>query len=148
GPTVFAGYLNAHGSVDQPFDKHGYFATGDVFELAGDGGRYLRYVDRVKDIIIRGSNNVSAAEVERFLQDHPAVAEVAAIGVPDPIQGEQVCAIVVPAPGADPPSLDELRGYMQRRGVAAFKHPERLEIADSLPRNSLGKILKRELRAS
>ena len=146
GPTVFAGYLNDRGQVDQPFDKHGYFATGDVFELAGDRGQYLRYVDRVKDIIIRGSNNVSAAEVEQMLQRHPSVAEVAAIGVPDSILGEKVCAVVVPAPNAEPPTLEALRTFMDRNGVAEYKQPERLEIVEALPRNSLGKVLKRELR--
>ncbi|MCR6488924.1 acyl--CoA ligase [Amycolatopsis sp. OK19-0408] len=148
GPTVFAGYLT---SVGEPldtasFDDDGHFRTGDVFEIAGARGEFLKYVDRLKDLVIRGGMNISPAEVEGLLAGHPDVADVGVIGVPDDVMGERVCAVVVP--GARKPSLDELVAYLREKKVAAFKLPERLEYADALPRNPVGKILKRQLRES
>ncbi|MEV4317278.1 class I adenylate-forming enzyme family protein [Actinocrispum sp. NPDC049592] len=143
GPTVFAGYLPGTGG--DPFDADGYFSTGDVFEIAGDDGQYLRYVDRAKDIIIRGGMNIAPAELENLLQSHPSVADVAVIGVPDPVLGERTCAVVVAAPGTEP-TADELLEYLRGRRIASFKLPERFEFTDALPRNPVGKILKRELR--
>jgi acyl-CoA synthetase (AMP-forming)/AMP-acid ligase II len=148
GPTVFAGYLT---SVGEPldtsaFDADGHFRTGDVFEIAGERGEFLRYVDRAKDLVIRGGLNISPAEVEGLLAGHPDVADVGVVGVPDEVMGERVCAVVVP--GERKPTLEELVAYLRERRVAAFKLPERLEYAESLPRNPVGKILKRRLRES
>lgn len=147
GPGVFAGYLGGTGA--DPFDEDGYYRTGDVFEYAADDSgdlRYLRYVDRMKDIVVRGGQNISAAEVESLLAGHPAVAEAAVVGMPDEVMGERACAFVVPA--GDPPSLDDLTGYLREQGVASYKLPERVEIVEALPRNAVGKILKRNLRDS
>jgi acyl-CoA synthetase (AMP-forming)/AMP-acid ligase II len=145
GPTVFAGYW---GGAGQPFDSGGWYATGDIFQYAGDRGEYLLYIDRAKDLISRGGMKISAAEVEGLLQSCPGVAEVAAIGVPDPILGERLCAVVVPqaAPEARGVTLAGLVGHLRARQVASFKLPERLEIVPELPRNPSGKVLKRELR--
>jgi non-ribosomal peptide synthetase component E (peptide arylation enzyme) len=93
--------------------------------------------------------NISPAEVEGLLAGHPDVADVGVVGVvgvPDEVLGERVCAVVVP--GARKPSLEDLVAYLRERQVAAFKLPERLEYADALPRNPVGKILKRQLRES
>jgi non-ribosomal peptide synthetase component E (peptide arylation enzyme) len=90
--------------------------------------------------------NISPAEVEGLLAGHPDVADVGVVGVPDDVLGERVCAVVVP--GARKPSLEDLVAYLRERQVAAFKLPERLEYADALPRNPVGKILKRQLRES
>ncbi|WP_084477813.1 class I adenylate-forming enzyme family protein [Nocardia jejuensis] len=144
GPAVFAGYLPGTASAE-PFDEEGYLCSGDVFELCGEGGRYLRFVDRVKEIIIRGGMNIAPAEIEGLLSDHPAVADVAIVGYPDPVLGEKCCAFVVPAPGANP-TLNDLVAHLRSREVASFKLPERLEIAETLPRNPVGKLLRRELR--
>jgi acyl-CoA synthetase (AMP-forming)/AMP-acid ligase II len=142
GPTVFAGYLAGTAAAD-PFDAEGYLVTGDVFEIAGPEGRYLRFVDRTKDLIIRGGVNISAAELEGLLAGHPAVMEVAIVGYPDEVLGEKVCAIVAPRDDLD---LGALVGFLREKGIASYKLPERLEIVEGLPRNAVGKILKRELR--
>ncbi|WP_083869556.1 class I adenylate-forming enzyme family protein [Nocardia niigatensis] len=145
GPAVFGGYLPGTATAE-PFDDDGFLCSGDVFELCGDGGRYLRFVDRVKEIIIRGGMNIAPAEIEGLLIDHPAIADVAVVGYPDPVLGEKCCAVVVPAPGATV-ALPDLIAHLQAREVASFKLPERLEITDALPRNPVGKLLRRELRA-
>lgn len=142
GPTVFAGYWDGAG---QPFDEDGWYRTGDIFQYAGERGEYLLYIDRAKDLISRGGMKISAAEVEGLLQSCPGVAEVAAIGVPDAILGERLCAVVVPLAGASV-TLDSLVAHMRARQVASFKLPERLVLVDELPRNPSGKVLKRELR--
>lgn len=145
GPGVFAGYLGGTGA--DPFDEDGYYRTGDVFEYAADDAgdvRYLRYVDRMKDIVVRGGQNISAAEVESLLAGHPAIAEAAVVGIPDEVMGERACAFVVPS--GDAPTVDDVRDYLTGLGVASFKIPERLEVVEALPRNAVGKILKRQLR--
>jgi acyl-CoA synthetase (AMP-forming)/AMP-acid ligase II len=147
GPTIFSGYFKGDEIGLESFDDHGYFKTGDMFEIAGEGddARYYRFVDRVKDIIIRGGVNISAAEVEGLIQGHPDIAEVAAVGYPDTVMGEKTCVFVVPQEGAEP-SLDGIITHMSTKNVAKFKLPERMETIAALPRNPVGKILKRELR--
>lgn len=142
GPTVFAGYLG--GSPD-PFDDEGFFCTGDIFQYRDDDRRLLEYVDRAKDLIIRGGMNISPAEVEGMLQSHPAVAESAAVGMPDDILGERMTIFVVPRNGATI-TLEMLLEHLAEMQVAKFKWPERLEVVDELPRNPVGKVLKRDLR--
>ncbi|MFD1929982.1 MULTISPECIES: class I adenylate-forming enzyme family protein [Nonomuraea] len=142
GPTVFAGYLPGTATAD-PFDEDGYLRTGDLFEIAGEQGRYLRYVDRAKDIIIRGGMNIAPAELESLLAGHPSVAEVAVAGYPDDVLGEKVCAVVVPRDEID---LESVVAFLRDKGIASYKLPERLEIVEALPRNPVGKILKRELK--
>jgi acyl-CoA synthetase len=144
GPGVFPGYLPASG-VPDPFDEDGYLKTGDILEIAGDELQYLHYVDRSKDMVVRGGMKISAAELEGFISGHPAVFDVAVVGYPDEVLGERACAVVVPRPGATV-TLAEITGYLRGLGIATFKLPERLEIRDELPRNPLGKILKRDLR--
>lgn len=148
GPGVFAGYWPGTGSPDA-FDDEGYFRTGDLFEyVADDDGdlRYLRYVDRAKDIVVRGGQNISAAELEGLLIGHPGVAEVAVVGTPDEVYGERVCAVVVPA-SEDAPTLESLVEFLRATQIASYKLPESLHIVEALPRNPVGKILKREVRS-
>src|SRR5438034_1456905 len=144
GPGVFPGYLPASG-VPDPFDEDGYLRTGDILEIAGDDLEYLRYVDRSKDMVVRGGMKISAAELEGFIAGHPKVADVAVMAYPDEVLGERACAIVVPRPGQSV-TLEEIVAHLRDLRIATFKLPERLEIRDELPRNPLGKILKRELR--
>lgn len=146
GPTVFPGYL-AESAVEVPFDGHGYLRSGDLFEIAGDAGQWLRYVDRAKDIVIRGGMNIAPAEIEGLIASHPAVAEVAVIGDPDDVLGERVAAVVALRPDTRL-GLDELAAYLKDQQVAHLKIPERLEIVTTLPRNPVGKVLKRALRRS
>ena len=142
-PTIFAGYW---GDVPAPFDEQGYYRTGDIFEITGEGDHLLVYVDRAKDLISRGGYKISAVEVESLLLAHPQVAEVALVGMPDDNLGERVCAFVAPRADADPPTLDSLIAVLREQQVARFKWPERLEIVTALPRNPVGKVLKRQLR--
>ncbi len=146
GPTVFAGYLNGE-RRPSPFDERGYLCSGDLFEIAGDRGQFLLYRDRAKDLVIRGGMNIAPAELEGLIADHPAVVDVAVIGDPDEMLGERVAAIVTVVPGQTL-TLDELVEFLRGKQIASFKLPERLEVRDELPRNPVGKILKRELRAA
>ncbi len=144
GPMVFPGYLGGD-RLPSPFDEEGYLKTGDVFAIAGEDGRFLHYVDRVKDLVIRGGMNIAPAELEGLLAAHPSVAEVAVVGYPDPVLGERVCAVVVPRPGTAP-ALEDLVSFLRTRKIASYKLPERLELRAELPRNPVGKVLKRTLR--
>lgn len=142
GPETFLGYLDPELNVDS-FTEDGWFRTGDRAVLDADG--YLTITGRVKDIIIRGGENLSAKEVEDHVYGHPAVDDVAVVGFPDPVLGERVCAFVVLAPGAVLP-LAELSTYLVGAGIATQKLPERLEFIDELPRTASGKIQKYLLR--
>jgi len=119
----------------------GWFHTGDIGRVDEDG--YFAIVDRKKDLIIRGGYNVYPREIEEVLHEHPAVAEVAVIGVPHPELGEEVAAAVALKPGASA-TPEELRDHV-RRQVAAYKYPRKVWIVDELPKNATGKILKREI---
>lgn len=144
GPTVFAGYLDGEHRAS-PFDEQGYLKSGDLFEIAGDRKQFLHYLDRARDLVIRGGMNIAPAELEGLIADHPAVVDVAVIGDPDEVLGERVAAVVSLAPGQTL-TLDELVEFLRGKQIASFKLPERLEIRDELPRNPVGKILKRVLR--
>ena len=143
GPTIFSGYWS---STTDPFDEQGYYRSGDVFEIAPHDPTLLRYVDRARDLVVRGGMNISPAEIEALLVAHPAVAEAAVVGYPDDVLGERVAAVVVPVDPAAPPTLTDLVETLRAQRIASYKLPERLELVDALPRNPVGKILKRELR--
>lgn len=144
GPTVFAGYLP--GTTDAvPFDDQGHLRTGDVFEIAGERGQYLRYVDRCKDLIIRGGMNIAPVEIESLLARHSSVAEAAVVGYPDPVLGEKACAVVAVRPGAAV-DAEELLDHLRAQRIASYKLPERFAFVDRLPRNPVGKVIKRTLR--
>lgn len=143
GPTIFSGYWS---STTDAFDEQGYYRSGDVFEIAPHDPTLLRYVDRARDLVVRGGMNISPAEIEALLVAHPAVAEAAVVGYPDDVLGERVAAVVVPVDPAAPPTLTDLVETLRAQRIASYKLPERLELVDALPRNPVGKILKRELR--
>jgi len=144
GPQVLLGYLDASLDADA-FDADGFFRTGDLGTLDRDGN--LAITGRIKEIIIRKGENISALEVEHVLGAHPAVVEVAVIGLPDPATGERCCAVVVLVPGATL-TLDDVRAFADRAGLARQKVPEQLEVVDALPRNAGGKVVKHDLRAA
>jgi len=144
-PQLCAGYLDPAMTADA-FDDRGFLRTGDLGEIDDDG--YVRIVGRVKDVIIRKGENISAREVEELLELDPAVADVAVLGLPDPELGERCCAVVVAADPAAPPTLGELTAALRARGLTPQKLPEQLEIVAALPRNASGKILKPEILAS
>jgi cyclohexanecarboxylate-CoA ligase len=141
GPEMFSGYLDADLDATA-FADGGWFRTGDLATYV-DG--YLTIVDRLKDIVIRGGENISAAEVEHALLSHPAVADCAVVAVPDRTMGERICAFVIPR-GDAPPTLDALAEHVIAAGLARFKRPERLELRAELPRTPSGKVQKGPLR--
>ena len=144
GPELCLGYRDS--SLDaESFDGDGWFRTGDLGEIDAEG--YLTIVGRVKDIVIRRGEKISARELELLLAEHPAVAEVAIVAMPDPERGELACAVVVPATREAAPNLDDLTGYLLDRGLSRRKLPERLEVVDALPRNAAGKVQKAALKA-
>ena len=143
GPDLFVGYTD-RGLTANAFDDDGWFATGDIGVLDGDG--YLTITDRKKDIIIRGGEKVSAAEVEELLLRMPGVAEVALVPAPDPRLGEHGCVFVRAAVGAPTPELDAIRTHLSRAGLAKQKWPEEVRAVDDFPRTPSGKIKKYVLR--
>lgn len=142
GPQTCVGYLDP--ALNDAFTADGFFRSGDLAIADAEG--FIRITGRRKDIIIRKGENLSAKGIEDDLASHPSVAEVAVIGVPDPRSGERVCACVVVKPGAAL-SLDDVRTFMQGRGVMMQKIPEQLEVLAELPRNATGKVRKDQLRA-
>ena len=147
GPTVFSGYFRAPELSARAFDEQGYYRTGDLFEIAGDRLQYYRYVGRSKDLVIRGGVNISSEEIESLLLACPGVQDVAVVAVPDPTLGEKLCACIVAKPGHTPALTDLQRFLKDDKRVAVYKLPEYLLPVESLPRNAVGKVLKRELRA-
>jgi len=144
-PFTISCYFNRPDLTERAFveiDGKRFFRTGDLFIIKDEC--YIGFYDRKKDIIIRGGFNISSAEIENILLEHPKVLEVAAVGMPDEVLGERVCVFI--APKGEAPTLEELREFMKEKGVAVYKLPERLEIVDRIPRNPVGKILKSELK--
>ncbi len=146
GPLVFPGYFNRPDLAERTFDEEGYLHTGDLFLVKGDG--FLSYFDRKKDIIIRGGFNISAAEVENLVVGAPGVADCAAVGLPDEELGERVCIVVVPSDESNSPTLAEILSHLREAGLAVYKLPEFIEYMSELPRNPVGKLLKRDIRAA
>jgi acyl-CoA synthetase (AMP-forming)/AMP-acid ligase II len=143
GPGLISGYYKNPEVTQKSFTKDGFFRTGDLFEIRE--GDCISFFERAKDIIIRGGYNISSQEIENHLLSHPKVQEVAVVGMPDEKLGERMCAYVVAAPGQDI-TIEELNSLLTEKGVARYKHPERLEVCDQIPRNPVGKILKKDLR--
>lgn len=146
GPQLFAHYLNPE-TLANPFDEDGYLKTGDIFEIAGDHGQFVRYVDRSKDLIIRGGMNIAPVELETLIMRHPAVADVAVVGDLDETLGEKVAAFVALHPGTTL-DLAELVSFLREQNIASYKLPENLRVLDVLPRNPVGKVVKHQLRAA
>lgn len=143
GPGLMAGYYNQPDLTEAAFDEDGYFYTGDLFRIEPDD--FMSFFDRKKDVIIRGGFTISAKEIENLAIEHEAVADAAAIGMPDPDLGERVCLYVVPAEGASV-TLSDITDHMGEE-TAVYKRPERLEVVEEIPRNPVGKVLKTDLRA-
>jgi acyl-CoA synthetase (AMP-forming)/AMP-acid ligase II len=143
GPDCCAGYTDPELTA-AAFDPDGWFSSGDVGVLDADG--YLAVVDRKKDIIIRGGENVSALEVEEQVLRVPGVAEVAVVAAPDERLGEHGFAFVRLRSGAEPFTLGQLRTHLDAAGLARPKWPEEISFVDDFPRTASGKVQKFVLR--
>ena len=145
GAMTFDGYFKAPELSRAAFDDQGYFRTGDLFEIAPEaGGRFYRFVGRCKEIIIRGGQNISPAEIDVLIESHPKVREASCAAYPDERLGERVCAVVALRPD-QALSLEELTAHLKAHDIATYKLPEKLRVVEALPRNPLGKVLRREL---
>ena len=143
GPMVCKGYTDP--ALDAAaFDEDGFFRTGDLGHVRPDG--HVTLTGRLKDVIIRKGENISAKEVEDLLYQHPQIGDVAVVGVPDRERGERVCAVIEVASGQEAPTLPALAAYLQEVGLMVQKIPEQLEVVDQLPRNATLKVLKYQLR--
>ncbi len=143
GPNVISGYFRRPDLTEKAFDKQGFLRTGDLFRIME--GNFISFVDRGKDIIIRGGLNISALEVESILLEHPKVLDAAAVPMPDGGLGEKVCVYVVPREG-EKVTLGELTSFMKQKSIAVYKLPQRLEITEEIPKERNGKILKNILK--
>jgi acyl-CoA synthetase (AMP-forming)/AMP-acid ligase II len=140
GAGVFLGYWNDPGATAQALTPDRWYRSGDFGRIA-DGVLYLE--GRMRDLIIRGGENIYPIEIEYRLVEHPRVADAAVIGVPHPVLGQEVKAFVVPRPGTQP-AADELRAWVGET-LASFKVPAYVEFRDGLPYNDTGKVIKRRL---
>ncbi len=142
GPQMLVGYVHPEDEASV-FDGQGFYRTGDLGRWVD--GDYLVIAGRIKDIIIRNGENIAPKEVEDLLLDHPDIAEIAIVGLPDPRTGERACAVIVPQAGA---RLDvaSLAAFLEARGVARFKIPEQVALRETLPKNDAGKVLKHRIR--
>jgi acyl-CoA synthetase (AMP-forming)/AMP-acid ligase II len=143
GPMVFHGYTDPTLDVEA-FDEDGYFRTGDLGRLRADG--HLNLTGRLKDVIVRKGENISAKEIEDLLYTHPEVVEVAVIGLPDAARGERVCAVVQLAEGSTGLELADVVSFCRAAGLMTQKIPEQLELRTDWPRAGTGKIVKKSLR--
>lgn len=144
GPSVFEGYWRAPEQTAEAFTADGWFKTGDLFQIE-KGGRFLRYVGRCKDLIIRGGVNISPEEIDQLLGGHPDLTEACVFSLPDAVMGERVGLAAVLRPGMEV-TLDRVTTYLKQHDLAVFKLPERLFVFDSLPRNVTNKVMRSEVR--
>ncbi|MFF0359565.1 (2,3-dihydroxybenzoyl)adenylate synthase [Streptomyces fungicidicus] len=142
GPYTLRGYYRAPEYNRTTFTEDGFLRTGDLVRVLPSG--HLVVEGRVKDVINRGGENVSAAELEEHLLSHPGIAQAAVVGLPHATLGEMVCAVVVPA-GAGAPTLGVVKAHLGECGLARFKHPDRLVVMDDLPVTAVGKISKQDI---
>jgi len=142
GPCIFRGYFKAHEENKKAFTPEGFHLTGDLGSFDKNGN--LRITGRKKDMIIRGGENISPAEIEQLLLSHPRIENVAVIGMPDPKFGERVCAYIKLKGGNI--SLEEVVSFLKDRKIASFKLPERIEIIEEFPLTNVGKVSKKELK--
>jgi acyl-CoA synthetase (AMP-forming)/AMP-acid ligase II len=144
GPQMLVGYLHAEDEV-KVFDDEGFYRTGDLARWVDEN--YLVISGRSKDIIIRNGENIAPKEIEDLLVNHPNIAEIAIVGIPDAKTGECACAVIV-SRGVSHPDVKNLREFLEAKGVAKFKMPEHVAIWEALPKNDAGKVLKHKIRAA
>jgi 2,3-dihydroxybenzoate-AMP ligase/mycobactin salicyl-AMP ligase len=143
GPGIFTGYFKVPDANREIFTKDGFLKTGDLAKMDEAGN--IRITGRIKDIIIRGGENISAGDIENLISAHLGVKDVAVIGMPDNELGERICAYIQPASGTQL-TFDEVIAFLKEKGASVLQLPERMEFVDSLPLTKVGKIEKKVLR--
>jgi 2,3-dihydroxybenzoate-AMP ligase/mycobactin salicyl-AMP ligase len=144
GPGIFTGYFkSSEEERAKIFTKDGFFRTGDQAKKDESGNIWI--TGRIKDIIIRGGENISAVEIENLMSGHPGLVDAAVVGMPDKILGERICAYVIPAPDVKP-RLEEVVAFLKSKGASVLQCPERIEIIEELPMTKVGKVDKKSLR--
>jgi len=143
GPGIFTGYFKSPEENAKIFTPDGFFRTGDQARKDEFGNIWI--TGRIKDIIIRGGENISAVEIEGLVSAHPDVQDVAVVGMPDKILGERICAYIIPKPGTKP-SMQEIVSFLKGRGASVLQLPERVELVTELPLTKVGKVDKKALR--
>jgi 2,3-dihydroxybenzoate-AMP ligase/mycobactin salicyl-AMP ligase len=143
GPGIFTGYFKSPEDNKKVFTEDGFFRTGDLARKDERG--YIYITGRIKDIINRGGEKVSAVEIENLISEHGAVESVAVIGMPDMVLGERICAYVKPAAGKSV-TVEEIIGFLKDKGASVLQLPERIEFVESLPLTNVGKHDKKALR--
>ena len=143
GPCIFQGYYKSEAENREVFTADGFYRTGDLVRFDPDGRMII--TGRKKDVIIRGGENISAREVEELVAGHPGVDLVAAVGTPDPVLGERVCAFVKPKPGLVV-TFEDLITFLKSKNTSVLYLPERVEIISEIPLTPVGKIDKKSLR--
>jgi len=143
GPGIFTGYFKSVEENQDIFTKDGFFKTGDLAKIDEFGN--IKITGRIKDIIIRGGENISAVDIENLIISHPGVEDVAVIGMPDRELGERICAYVQPAAGKKL-RFDKIISFLKRKGASVLQLPERIEFVDSIPLTKVGKADKNALR--
>lgn len=147
GPYTIAGYYKAEAHNAKAFTADGFYRSGDLMRAHEiDGQVFYSFEGRIKDNIDRGGEKISAEEVERAILDHPAVREVAVVGMPDREFGERVCAYLIAEADRTVPDVAALSAYLKERGLARYKHPERIEVVETFPVTKVGKVSKPALR--
>ena len=142
GPGIFTGYFKA-AEREKTFTKDSFFRPGDQAKKDAEGNIWI--TGRIKDIIIRGGENISAVEIESLMSEYPGVVDSAVVGMPDKILGERVCAYVVLKPGAEV-TLEGLVSYLKGKGASVLQLPERIEVIEEIPMTRVGKVDKKHLR--
>jgi 2,3-dihydroxybenzoate-AMP ligase len=144
GPCIFTGYLSSPGKNSESFTEDGFFRTGDLATIDDRGN--VKITGRIKDIIIRGGENITASDVEGLIAAHPDVEDVAVVGMPDKELGERVCAYIRLKVKTKKFGLDELSSFMRNKGASNPLIPEKIEFLDEIPLTKVGKADKNALR--
>jgi len=144
GPGIFTGYFKSpEEERAKIFTKEGFFRTGDQAKKDESGNIWI--TGRIKDIIIRGGENISAVEIENLMSGYPGLVDAAVVGMPDKILGERICAYVIPAPGVNP-TIEGVVAFLKSKGASLLQCPERIEMIEELPMTKVGKVDKKRLR--
>lgn len=147
GPYTIRGYFDAEERNKDAFTSDGYYRSGDLmYTKEVDGKTYYFFCGRLKDLVSRGGEKINCEEVELAVSHHPAVASVMAVGYPDPVMDERLCATIILRDGHEAPSVTELGKFLEKYGLAKFKWPERIEVLETFPLSASGKVSKEQIK--